>query len=143
MAEKNPKRKISVEIDEEELICNVCWEVPQSSPIFQCPEGHIFCNGCQPKLSKCPVCQKGKITNINLIAQKILGTQSHSAPAQRSPTRNNEGSNNLMPNQPFEGDEFGFGELAYICYIIAIFVILIFLVLFLSSLIIALYYIHN
>ena len=136
MAEKNPKRKISVEIDEEELICNVCWEVPQSSPIFQCPEGHIFCNGCQPKLSKCPVCQKGKITNINLIAQKILGTQSHSAPAQRSPTRNNEGSNNLMPNQPFEGDEFGFGELA-------IFVVRIFLVflVFLVPYIIALYYI--
>ena len=127
MAEKNPKRKISVEMDEEELICNVCWEVPQSSPIFQCPEGHIFCNGCQPKLSKCPVCGYGEITNINLIAQKILGTQSHSAPAQRSPTRNNEGSINLVPNQPFEGDEFGFGELAK-------FVVLFFLVFLLNFL---------
>ena len=97
-----------------------------SSPIFQCQEGHIFCNGCQPKLSKCPVCGYGEITNINLIAQKILGTQSHSAPiilapAQRSPTRNNEGSNNLIPNQPFEGDEYGFGDVLMYCFIYVVF----------------------
>ena len=87
MAEKNPKKKISVEIDVAEFECNVCLEVPQSSPIFQCKEGHIFCNGCQPKLGKCPVCRKGKIKSINLIAQKILGTQNHPAPARRSRVR--------------------------------------------------------
>ena len=67
--------KISVEIDQAEFECNVCLEVPKSSPIFQCQDGHLFCNDCHPKLSQCPVCRNGTpMGNIkSLIATKILG----------------------------------------------------------------------
>ena len=66
--------KISVEIDQAEFECNVCLEVPKSSPIFQCQDGHLFCNDCHPKLSQCPVCRNGTpMGNIkSLIATKIL-----------------------------------------------------------------------
>ena len=71
MAEKNPK----ISVEEVEFECNVCLEVPKSSPIFQCQEGHIFCNVCHPKLhQQCPVCRRN-LGNIKcLIAQKILKT---------------------------------------------------------------------
>ena len=72
MAAKNPK----ISVEEVEFECNVCLEVPKSSPIFQCQEGHIFCNVCHPRLrQQCPVCGKGNLGNIKcLIAQKILKT---------------------------------------------------------------------
>ena len=72
MAKKNPK----ISVEEVEFECNVCLEVPKFSPIFQCQEGHIFCNVCHPKLrQQCPVCGKGNLGNIKcLIAQKILKT---------------------------------------------------------------------
>ena len=71
MAEKNPK----ISVEEVEFECNVCLEVPKFSPIFQCQEGHIFCNVCHPKLhQQCPVCRRN-LGNIKcLIAQKILKT---------------------------------------------------------------------
>ena len=71
MAAKNPK----ISVEEVEFECNVCLEVPKSSPIFQCQEGHIFCNVCHPKLhQQCPVCRRN-LGNIKcLIAQKILKT---------------------------------------------------------------------
>ena len=73
MADKN--LKISVEINKAEFECNVCFEVPKFSPIFQCHDGHIFCNDCHPKLRQCPVCRKGTLGYIkSLIAQKILQT---------------------------------------------------------------------
>ena len=77
MAAKNPK----ISVEEVEFECNVCLEVPKSSPIFQCQEGHIFCNVCHPKLrQQCPVCGKGNLGNIKcLIAQKILKTTSDSS----------------------------------------------------------------
>ena len=74
MAEKNPENMIPAEMDVAEFECNVCLEVPKSSPIFQCQEGHILCNDCHPKLSQCPVCRTGNLGSIkNLTAQKILG----------------------------------------------------------------------
>merc|ERR1719500_1464121 len=40
--------------------CSVCLEVPAPGlKVFQCPEGHIFCQSCQerPELSCCPECR--------------------------------------------------------------------------------------
>jgi len=40
--------------------CSVCLEIPAPGlKVFQCPEGHIFCQACQerPELSSCPECR--------------------------------------------------------------------------------------
>ena len=34
-----------------ELECPVCFELSRP-PIFQCPEGHIICNECRPKVTR-------------------------------------------------------------------------------------------
>ena len=41
---------------ESELECPICFELSRP-PVFQCPEGHIICHNCRPKVSKCPVCR--------------------------------------------------------------------------------------
>ena len=42
---------------EEELECPVCFEVSYSAPIFKCPEDHLMCRSCRPRLSVCPLCR--------------------------------------------------------------------------------------
>jgi len=46
------------------LECPVCFE-SMMPPIFQCSEGHLICNVCRPKITKCPTCRKelGNIRN--------------------------------------------------------------------------------
>ena len=41
---------------EAELECPICFELSRP-PIFQCPEGHIICGACRPRVSRCPVCR--------------------------------------------------------------------------------------
>ena len=44
---------------EEVLIeCPVCFESIGSTPIYQCPNGHVACKECFPKLSECPSCRE-------------------------------------------------------------------------------------
>ena len=41
-----------------EIECTVCLEVPEEDTrILQCNNGHIFCQICYFKLSKCPACR--------------------------------------------------------------------------------------
>ena len=42
---------------EEELECPVCLDTAKS-PICSCPESHLICSVCLPKLDKCPVCRE-------------------------------------------------------------------------------------
>ena len=42
---------------EEELECPVCFEVLDTAPIFKCPEDHLMCRSCRPRLSVCPLCR--------------------------------------------------------------------------------------
>ena len=57
---------------EEFLECNVCLNVPDTAPIYQCDNGHLFCKNCIMKLSSCPCC-RGQLSRIrNLLAEKIL-----------------------------------------------------------------------
>ena len=44
---------------EEELECPVCFVVTTTAPIYKCPEDHLMCRDCRPKLSKCPECRVG------------------------------------------------------------------------------------
>ena len=41
---------------ESELECPICWELSRP-PVYQCPEGHIICHKCRPRVSRCPVCR--------------------------------------------------------------------------------------
>lgn len=41
---------------ESELECPICFELARP-PIFQCPEGHILCGSCRPRVTRCPVCR--------------------------------------------------------------------------------------
>jgi len=56
------------------LECPVCILPPRSSPIYQCPTGHIVCSECQPSLSRCPICniKYRKILTRDFFAEKLL-----------------------------------------------------------------------
>jgi len=41
---------------ESELECPICFELSRP-PVYQCPEGHIICHKCRPRVSRCPVCR--------------------------------------------------------------------------------------
>ena len=43
---------------EEDLLCPVCLEIALT-PIFTCPDSHIICSACVPKLKvqECPQCR--------------------------------------------------------------------------------------
>ena len=41
---------------EAELECPVCL-VTASVPIYSCPESHLICNICRPKVTECPECR--------------------------------------------------------------------------------------
>jgi len=46
------------------LECPVCLYTMEP-PIYQCPEGHLICTTCKPKLKKCPECRVGYNTESN------------------------------------------------------------------------------
>ena len=46
----------SIESKEKDLECPVCLETA-IAPIFSCPESHVICSTCRPKVSKCPECR--------------------------------------------------------------------------------------
>ena len=50
----------------------VCLSLPESTPIYQCENGHIICNACHQDMAECPQCHIpfGKIRN--LLADSIL-----------------------------------------------------------------------
>jgi len=41
---------------EKELECPVCL-VPATVPIYSCPESHLICFSCRPKVAECPECR--------------------------------------------------------------------------------------
>ena len=54
------------------LECPVCIRIPESSPIYQCPNGHVVCNVCHAKLKQCPVCRANLGKTRSLVAEKIM-----------------------------------------------------------------------
>ena len=57
--------KISIE-------CPVCLSLPESTPIYQCENGHIICNACHQNMAECPQCRLPLGKNRNLLADSIL-----------------------------------------------------------------------
>jgi hypothetical protein len=63
---------ISMKEFEEALECPICFNVPQSTPIYQCGNGHIICKNCHEKLTNCPSCRQ-KLEKIRCIfAERML-----------------------------------------------------------------------
>ena len=49
---------ISTEELREYFECPVCYVVPRpATPIFACPQGHMICSLCRPRLNSCPICR--------------------------------------------------------------------------------------
>ena len=48
--------KQAIEKKEEDLKCPICLETAKP-PIFMCPDSHIICSACAPKVRKCPECR--------------------------------------------------------------------------------------
>ena len=42
----------------EALQCPICLLIPQSTPIYQCENGHVICKVCREKISRCPSCRQ-------------------------------------------------------------------------------------
>ena len=49
--------KQAVEKKEEDLTCPICLETAKP-PIFMCPNSHIICDACAPKVQTCPQCRE-------------------------------------------------------------------------------------
>ena len=45
-----------IEKREEDLTCPICLE-PAKPLIFMCPDSHIICDACAPKVQTCPECR--------------------------------------------------------------------------------------
>ena len=56
---------------EEELECPVCLEVATAAPIYKCPDDHLLCKICRPKLSECPQCRVG----LDLSFKRLRGAE--------------------------------------------------------------------
>ena len=92
--------KRNLKFNESLLECGVCLEVPSSSPIYQCRNGHLYCKECHPKLQECPVCRQGRfqLGNVRcLIAQKIL---ENSKETHNHDQKTSEPSKRPIPNIP-------------------------------------------
>ena len=48
--------KQAVKKKEEDLTCSICLETAKP-PIFMCPDSHVICSACAPKVRKCPECR--------------------------------------------------------------------------------------
>ena len=68
----NQKRDILQQQLKDILECNVCFNVPETAPIYQCINGHLLCKDCNKKLTSCPCCRE-LLSNVrSLVAEKLL-----------------------------------------------------------------------
>ena len=52
--------------------CNICLEVPEESPIYQCENGHIICTSCRQQLTDCPSCRVKLGRTRSLVTEQLL-----------------------------------------------------------------------
>jgi len=64
---------------EDELTCPVCLMVPRSSPVHQCPAGHIVCGTCFADLdpANCPTCRAPMRDDHFSIVGRLIYTIPH------------------------------------------------------------------
>ena len=66
-------KKLSQEI-KDHLECPVCLEIPKSTKIYQCENGHIVCEQCFSKsaVKICPLCRESMFKTRSLITEQVL-----------------------------------------------------------------------
>ena len=84
---------------QEALECNICLEIPNCKPVYQCNNGHIHCNVCHDKVTDCSVCRIKLRDTRNLTAEKILEK------CPRPCTFNNYGCETILNEQPLKVHE--------------------------------------
>jgi len=67
----------SVEEFKEAIKCPICLEVPRNGPVSACPEGHLVCKECKPKIDICPVCRVPMAGGKSLLAIFITERVTH------------------------------------------------------------------
>ena len=72
MASNNDAFKTFTSHFQDLLICSVCLDIPTSTPIYQCENGHLLCKSCKPQLKYCPICRKPLPITRNLLAEQSL-----------------------------------------------------------------------
>ena len=60
--------------------CPVCLSLPESTPIYQCENGHIICKSCRQSIETCPQCCKPLAYNRSLVAESFLEAFSKPCP---------------------------------------------------------------
>lgn len=76
--------KLFVKLEEEledRVRCPVCLELPTSSPVFSCPNGHLVCASCYPgSQSNCFLCRTKMHTprqTVSLVAITVVENIRH------------------------------------------------------------------
>ncbi len=59
----------------ETMVCPVCLVPPRASPCYLCPNGHLVCGLCQPRLKACPTCRARNIQIHNRPLEEYLDRQ--------------------------------------------------------------------
>ena len=54
------------------LECVICLSIPKSNPVYQCDNGHIFCDSCHYKVIECCTCGVKVGNTRNRAAEKFL-----------------------------------------------------------------------
>jgi len=67
------------EVTERDMECPICFEVPETAPVYKCVNSHIICNKCKPCLlsNKCPIC------NVELGDDRCFVTELYIANRQK------------------------------------------------------------
>jgi len=79
MNQENASMSNMMDEFKEVIKCPICYEVPRVGPISVCPEGHLICKECKPKIDNCPVCRVRMTTGAkSLLALFITERIPHS-----------------------------------------------------------------
>ena len=55
--------------------CSSCRKLPLTSPIMNCPSGHLICSTCYRGWSSpCPLCKRRMGKTVSLVAEAVIGS---------------------------------------------------------------------
>jgi len=77
ISQENASLSNSMEEFKEAIKCPICFEVPRVGPISVCPEGHLVCKECKPKIDNCPVCRVRMVGGKSQLAILVTDHISH------------------------------------------------------------------
>ena len=76
--ELKENRKVFEERLEDRVRCPVCLEVPTSSLMFSCANGHLVCSSCyRGSMSDCALCRNRMNRTVSLVAATVIENIEH------------------------------------------------------------------